>query len=513
MDLKNCLRVLRRNVVLIIAAALVGALGGLAVALLAPTTYTAQTELFVSIPNAGSTADLQQGSAFTQDRLQTYVKMTEGRSVLQPVIDELGLDETTQELAERIKAKSDPDTVLISIEVTDREPAEAARIAEAVAASLVDVIAELENPQSEGSSPVRLSVANPAAVPTEPSSLGLGLETALGALVGIVLGIGVALARSAFDSRLRSREDLRRITQAPVLSAIPADPSTTRTPLITDLPAHSPRAEAFRRLRTNLRFVQVDDPVNSVLVTSAVAGEGKTTTSINLALVMAQAGKRIALVDADLRRPRVAETLGLENSAGLTTALIGAADVFDLLQPWGQDELYVLTAGEIPPNPAELLDSRAMQRLLGALTADFDLVIIDGPPMLPVADSLILAQRVGRVLLVTGTGQVNIGEVRETLTSLQLVDVTRVDIVFNKVSASGGAGGCCGARADAPSEAGSDGHGRPRQQQEPPGERQASDDWEAPLERWAASRRERTGRVREDEPAEDDHRGYLGAQQ
>jgi capsular exopolysaccharide synthesis family protein len=274
--------------------------------------------------------------------------------------------------------------------------------------------------------------------------MSLWVAVVLGVVAGLVFGVGAALLRSALDTRLRGREALRRITRAPVLTTVPADPTTARTPLVTDLPAHSIRGEAFRRLRTNLKYAQVGDSSSSVLVTSSIEGEGKTTSSINLAIVMAKAGKRVALVDADLRRPRVASLLGLENAAGITTALVGAAEVGDLLQAWGDDELYVLTAGEIPPNPTELLESHQMATILSQLTAEFDLVVIDGPPLLPVADGLVLAQQVGRVILVAGVGQVRVGEVQEALGALALVDADRVGIVLNKVTATSGEAGAYG---------------------------------------------------------------------
>ena len=444
MELKSYLRVLRQNVALLIAAALVGALGGLGAGLLTPRAYTAQTQLFVSIPNTGNATDLQQGSAFTQERMQTYVDMANSRSVLRPVIAELDLDVTPDVLAKRVRASSDPQTVLISIEATDRSPAQSARIAEAVATSLVEVVTDLENPTGTGAAPVVISVAEAAEAPAHSSSMSLWVAVVLGVVAGLVFGVGAALLRSALDTRLRGREALRRITRAPVLTTVPADPTTARTPLVTDLPAHSIRGEAFRRLRTNLKYAQVGDSTSSVLVTSSVEGEGKTTSSINLAIVMAKAGKRVALVDADLRRPRVASMLGLENAAGITTALVGAAEVGDLLQAWGDDELYVLTAGEIPPNPTELLESQQMARIIAQLTAEFDLVVIDGPPLLPVADGLVLAQQVGRVILVAAVGQVRVAEVQEALGALALVDADRVGIVLNKVSAANGEIGAYG---------------------------------------------------------------------
>src|SRR5699024_1580618 len=181
MELKTYLRVLRQNIALLIAAALLGGLGGLGVGLLTPTTYTAQTQLFVSIPNTGTAVDLQQGSAFTQERMQTYVDMANSRSVLRPVIDDLDLAVTPDALAKRVSASSDPETVLISIEATDRSAQASARIAEAVAASLVEVVAQLENPTGAGESPVVISVAEAAVPPAVPSSLSPWVAVVLGA--------------------------------------------------------------------------------------------------------------------------------------------------------------------------------------------------------------------------------------------------------------------------------------------------------------------------------------------
>src|SRR5699024_6441932 len=152
-----------------------------------------------------------------------------------------------------------------------------------VAASLVETVTSLEDPAGAGDSPVVLSVAEAAEPPAEPSSISAWLAAVLGVVVGIVFGVGAALLRSALATRLRGKDALRRITRAPVLTAVPADPSAARTPLVTDLPAHSARGEAFRRLRTNLKYAQVGDSSASVLITSSIAGEGKTTTSINLA--------------------------------------------------------------------------------------------------------------------------------------------------------------------------------------------------------------------------------------
>lgn len=432
MKLKEYLRIMRRNLALLIIVTVLGSAAGLGYALLRPTTYTSQTEMFATVSTSGDPYQMQMASSFLQERIQTYVDMAGSRPVLEPVIERLGLDMTPEQLDKQVSAFSDPRTVLITVQATADTPQGAADLADAVASSLVTVIDGLENPGDRGTGQIELKVSNPAVPETHPDGLPLWMCVGIGLVVGAAIGLGLALLRTNLDGRLRSKEDLDAITSAPVLAAIPADPRIAEEPLISEMGLDNARGEAFRRLRTNLGFAQVDDTNSAVLVTSAKAQEGKSWTSINLAIALAQAGSRVALVDVDLRQPTVAERLGLEKSAGLTTALLGSADVSDLLQPWGEDELYVLTAGMMPPNPAELLDSRAMGTLITRLTGEFDIVILDGPPLLPVADSLTLSKHVGRVLLVASVGQVRMNDLHEALRSLEMLDVP-VDIVLNRV--------------------------------------------------------------------------------
>jgi len=435
MKLKELLRVLRRHTVLLVVAALVGGLGGIGVSVLLPTTYSARTELFASVDTSGDPYEMQMASSFIQERMQTYVDMADSRPVLEPVIDRLDLDLSPDALAGQIEAYSDPRTVLITVEARADTPEASARLSRAVSDSLIAVIGGIENSSAEATGQIRLTVSNPPVAPAVPDGLALWMLIGLGVLTGSALGLGVALLRANLDSRLRSKDDLAAVTSAPVIASIPDDPRISEQPLITQVGLDSSRGEAFRRLRTNLGFAQVDDIDGAILITSAQAKEGKSSTSINLAIALAQAGKRVALIDVDLRQPTIAEKLGLENSAGLTTALLGAADVSELLQPWGQDELYILTAGMMPPNPAELLDSRAISTLLTRLKGEFDAVILDGPPLLPVADSLVLSKLVSRVLVVASVGQVRLGDLAEAVHSLEALKMP-VNLVLNRVPRS-----------------------------------------------------------------------------
>ncbi|MHA7282215.1 tyrosine-protein kinase domain-containing protein [Arthrobacter sp. TMS2-4] len=437
MELSDYLRILRRNWLLITVCALAGLILGALASFAVRPTYTAETKLFVATQSSGSVQDLQQGNTFTQARVQSYVQTVSEPLVLQPVIESLGLDSTAAELAAKVTATADLNTVIITITVEDTSPVQAAAIAQATGESLVQSVEGLESTGQGATSPVNLTVITPASAPSEPSAPNTRLNLALGLLVGLALGIAAAVLRTTLDTRVRGESDVRRISDAPLLGGISFDSDAQKKPLLTQAPAQSPRAESFRQIRTNLQFAHVSQKSKAVLVTSSLPGEGKTTTATNLAIAIAQSGQSVVLIDADLRRPRVDEYLGLERNAGLTTALIGRADVEDLLQPWGTDELYILTSGQIPPNPSELLGSDAMKQLITRLEQKFDAVVIDAPPLLPVTDAAVLAQQVGGVVLVIGSSKVKLADLQKSLANLEMVDADLLGVVINLLPSKG----------------------------------------------------------------------------
>lgn len=437
MDLREYLSVMRRYWSIILTTVLLGLLvGGLASVLTRPT-YSADTQLFVAIQSSGSVQDLQQGNTFTQARVQSYVKTIDSPVVLDPVIDTLGLETSADELATQVTATTDANTVLINISVTDSSAVQAAAIARAVATSLVDAVDALEKPQTGGSSPVKLSIIKPALAPQNPSSPNTRLNLLLGLVAGLAAGCGLAVMRGALDNRIRGEADLRQITDAPLLGGIAYDPGATKSPLLTQLSGRSQRAESYRQLRTNLRFANVTGHAKTLLITSSLPGEGKSTTASNLAISIAEAGNSVCLIDADLRRPMVGEYLGLERDAGLTTALVGLAPVDDLLQQWGDHQLFVLTSGQIPPNPSELLGSAEMKNLILHLEEVFDYVLIDAPPLLPVTDAAVLSQHVGGIVLVVGAQKIKTNDLQRSIAALEMVEANLLGLVMNFVPGRG----------------------------------------------------------------------------
>ena len=272
-----------------------------------------------------------------------------------------------------------------------------------------------------------------ATVPTAPTTPNPKRNLELGTLVGLALGFGLALLREVLDTKVRSEADVQKVTGASVIARIGYDDDAPQHPLIMQNSPHSHRSEAFRRLRTNLQFLDIADRPKTIVVTSSLPGEGKTTTAINLAITLADAGSRVALVDADLHRPSIADYMGLEGEVGLTTVLIGQADLQDAIQPWGNGNLHVLPSGQVLPNPSELLGSRSMANLLEQLASQYDIVLIDTPPLLPVTDAAILAKMTGGALVVAGADALHRQQLTDGLGSLEDVGARVLGVVLNRL--------------------------------------------------------------------------------
>lgn len=437
MELRDYLRILRKRwrfVTLLTLLALAGAAGA---SIFTTPQYQASTQVFVSTQQEGGTADLLQGSSFTQQRVKSYADVATSPRVLQPVIDELGLDLPPDDLAELVTAEAPPETVLIRITVRDESPAQAAAIANAVGASFAMVVADLEPGVDGSASPVSVSTTAPATQPELPASPNTRLNLALGLLVGLGLGVGAAVLRETLDTSVKGEDDVRHVTSASVLGGIAFDPEAPKRPLIVHADPQGSRAEAFRQLRTNLQFVDVANHPRSFVVTSSIPGEGKSTTAANLAITMSLAGSNVCLVEGDLRRPKVAEYLGMEGAVGLTTVLIGRAELADVTQSWGNGNLHVLPAGQVPPNPSELLGSAAMEELLRKLETTYDTVIIDAPPLLPVTDAAVLTKLAGGAVVVVGSQRINRDQLAKALGNLESVDGRVLGVILNLLPTKG----------------------------------------------------------------------------
>lgn len=436
MDLTDYIRILRKSWIIILIAGLLGVGAAAGYTLTRTPVYQSASTVFVSSQAGTSIAELQQGSNFTQSRVSTYTNLVRTPIVMNPVIAQLDLGLSPNNLAGKIAASSPTNTTLITITVTDADPLLAADIANALAASLTSAVEAIETPNGSDTSPVRLSRVEDAQPALSPSSPNVPLNLVLGGLIGLAVGIGVAVLRAVLDTRVRTPQDVEAVTTAPIIGAIAFDPKAKDRPLIVHADPLSPRSESFRALRTNLQFLDMGGRA-SFVITSSVPSEGKSTTTINLAIALADAGKRVALIDADLRKPKVAEYLGIEGGAGLTDVLIGRAPVAEVIQQWGGRSMYVLPAGKIPPNPSELLGSPQMHTLLSMLEDEFDVVLCDAPPLLPVTDGAILAKSTSGALLVVSAGRTNRHQLSGAIDALHTVDAKVAGVVLSMVPTRG----------------------------------------------------------------------------
>ena len=442
MTLQDYMSILRRSWPLIAIATVVGALIALGLSLAMTPVYQATSQLFVSVKSAGAAGDAYTGGLFVQQRVKSYVDVVDSPAVLEPVIEELGLDSTYIGLASQVSATTPPNTVLLNVSATDTSPAQAAKIANAVAASYANEIARLEGakttmdglPRLGGNgnqTPVQATVIKPAEVPTAAIFPRTQLNVLLGALLGLLVGVGIAVLRFTLDTSVKSSEELEQSADSTTLGVVTFDPDAKTNPLVTL--RGTPRAEAFRSIRTNLQYVDVDNPPRTVVITSSLLEEGKSTTACNLAIAVAQAGSKVLLLEADLRRPKVAEYLGVDGSRGLTDVLIAQATLDNTIIHWQRGLLDFLPAGAIPPNPSELLASHQMADLLAELAKRYDLVILDAPPLLPVTDAAILSTAADGAILVARHGTIKREQVADSADALRQVNARIFGTVLNFV--------------------------------------------------------------------------------
>lgn len=437
MELREYITVLRKGGMLILLLALVGAGAASVYSLVKKPEFTASTQVFVSTQSSGTVADLAQGSAFTQQRVKTYADLVTTPIVLLPVATSLHLQMTADDVAKLVTADAPLDTTLISISVTSTDPVQAADIANATSESLTNVVRQIESTSEGNSSQVKLTRVKEAEVPSSPVSPNVPLNVALGLLIGLAMGVGVAALRHTLDTRVRNEQDVEHIYSAPIVGGIAYDPKAAQRPLIVHADPRSPRAESFRTLRTNLQYLDVEGSARTFVITSSVESEGKSTTTANLAIALESAGNRVIVVDADLRRPKLAEYMGLEGAVGLTDLLIGRAQIVDVAQRWGRGNLFVLPAGHIPPNPSELLGSRPMAELITRLENDFDYVLFDAPPLLPVTDAAILAKRASGAIVVVAAGQTHKSQLAGAVSALLNVGATISGFVMTMMPTKG----------------------------------------------------------------------------
>jgi capsular exopolysaccharide synthesis family protein len=491
-DLRDYLRILRARRTSVVLVAAIVVLAAMAYSFTRTPVYVSEARVQVK-PIALNPTD----PFAPQLNMETESQLARGIGVAELAADKVPGPETPEELLEDLEVTVEPDTEILVFTYADTSPARAQRSAQAFAeayledradqaqeqyadvtdplqerilrlqdrldekeAELTTVVDAGERSQIERDIQVLVnriailqedvgSVAlpsqsgqmiQPADRPDAPASPKHAVNLALALVVGAVLGVGTAFVRERLDDRIKGRADLEAQVHAPVLAVVPTIRSWRRQELpvlVTVTDPESPPAEAYRTLRTGLLFDAASQGTRAILVTSAESAEGKTSTTANLGVTLAQAGKQVVLVSADLRRPRLQYFFGREPTRGLTNVLAGEATLHDvLITPPGMPSVRLLGSGPVPGNPAELLSSQLMRSLMTELVGEADFVLIDGAPVLAVADSLAVAQLVDAVLLVADAQSTHRSAVAQAREILTRVNARVVGAVLNNFDPS-----------------------------------------------------------------------------
>jgi len=504
MDVRRLVSVLRSAAKALLVAAVIGVALGYLASLALPKVYESGTRLLVgqllqsSNPNINSVDVSNRLST-------AYATLATTRPVLEGVIAELGMDTTPEELEKRIHATASTESPYVTIAVEANAADEAAAIANAIAKQLIDRsptlsggaqtdsflqsqltasrddieaaeqeiagLAAIDEPTPAdqarlavlqdrianlrgtyaalleylfNAAPNALSVVEPAVAPTAVSSPKPLVNAALAGMLALLLVGALLVAWDQLDDTIKSVKDIEALLGYSPIAVIPRIAGRKRDPiyrLVTILMPLSSAAEAFRSLRTNLAFSSVDAPIKSMVVTSGVGDEGKSTIAANLAVVLAQEGHTVLLVDADLRRPSLHEMFRLEQSSGLTS-LLNFADV-KIDRVAHRTEvigLRVITSGLTPPNPVELLGSHRMETVMADLLAAADIVILDTPPTGPVSDAAILSRLVDGVLLVAASRRTRTATLQHAADAVTRASARIIGVVLNAAGPEGGAG-------------------------------------------------------------------------
>lgn len=459
-DFKRLLNAVLKKAWIVVVASILGAVVALlgSIFLITPQ-YQASAMFYVnnsSISVGDASLSISSGDITASKSLvSTYIVILNARETLNDVIDYAGVNRNYSQIKDMISAESVNSTEIFRVTVTSPDPQEAEKIANAVAYILPKRISTIV----EGTS---AQIVSSAVVPSKASSPSYTKNTMIGFLLGFVLSVGVIVLRELFDTTIRTEEDITQVCNYPILAEVPdmAAPGkgssynsggkkdTTKAggvePVLIGDGMSFSASEAYKLLRTKLQF---SFPGNNsgcrvVGMTSALSGEGKSLTAINLAYALSQLGKRVLVIDCDMRRPTIAKKLNIERRPGLSDLLTGQAALNGSIQYCGikEDEkaFHVISAGEIPPNPVELLSSEKMHALLETFRTAYDYVFLDFPPVGEVSDALVASAEMDGILIVTRQNHGNRPALSEAVHQIEFVNGKILGVVYNGVNESSG---------------------------------------------------------------------------
>ncbi len=447
MEVRAYINVLLRWKWLILAVTFVCAVTSVIVSLQLPRAYASTTEALVSPKQVLNNSSVNDPSQLpTVDQLVfTYLALVDTDPVRQGLVSS-GVPRSPDALRGHLIAIRVPNTTLIAVTAVDRDPAVALLEAQNVITKVNDSLRDLQAKVPGTDQNSHLEALVPWEVPTQspiaPISPNIPQNLLLALGAGLLLGIAVAFILERLDTTIKADTDVRLKLGLPLLGSIFNRPlerdeakAGAEISIIASTPGPDPVAEQYRALRTNIMFSRIDEPVSTMVVTSTLPGEGKSTTACNLAVVMAQAGYKVILVDADLRRPSLHRVFGIKRNTGLGNLTLGAGPVEGFLTLTDVPNLRVLCSGPLPPNPSELLGSNAMQRIIGRLKATSDVLIFDTPPIGTFTDATVLGAIVDGVVLVVEQGRTPMNSIVRSIETLDAVGIKPLGVVLNKSQA------------------------------------------------------------------------------
>jgi polysaccharide biosynthesis transport protein len=405
---------------LILLTVVAGGVGGFVVYDHAVPMYKSTIRVIVATNASGSAIDEVTLQALAAQRATNFAHI----APTPPAVADAERQAGYPNEAVSVTASANGTDPFITISVDGRHPARLQAIASAYVDTLPGTVARLE---AHPAVPVHLTVLSPAQRPSSPYSPNRNRDVGLGLAAGLIFGIAIALLREALNRTVRGSDELQQLTGLRLLGTVPRHAPKTRLPALTD--PRGPRAEAYRQIRTTI--LNHETPLHTIAITSAAQGEGKTSVATNVAAVFSRAGHRVAIVDADLRRPQVGPFFDSNASVGLTQVLAGSATLDEAVNILENGRLAVLPSGRIPANPSEALGSVAMEQVLARLAAEYEYVFIDTPPALPVTDAMVIAPKVDGVVIVARLGRTSRQRIRHTTAAVDRVNATIIGIVAN----------------------------------------------------------------------------------
>ena len=406
-------------------------------------SYTAHVQLYVNPNESTGSGDLNELN-YAQKIISTYINFLKTNQFYEEVIEGSGLNYTANDLRGMTTIQSIDNTEIFEISVTSNDPENSFLLVKTMQEIAPDFIRNIKDTSE-------ISIVDPVILPDSPSGPNILFNTLVGGILGMLLSTVVSFAWETFNIKIKGREELVRRYCIPVLGNIPAYKHTDRG-LFDFIPYMRKRGnqiqqravavedkrfdvnEAFQELKTNIRFTLFNKGCKKLIITSPLPEEGKSTTSSNLAIKLAQSGERVLLLDCDLRKGKIGSYFNLRSRPGMSDVLSGLLSEKDVIQNTNYEKLKIITMGSIPPNPAELISSPQMEEFIQRVEKDYDYIIIDSPPVNVVSDILGIAKLVDGIAIVVREGVTSHPNVANALEKFKLTDTVVLGFIINGAS-------------------------------------------------------------------------------